>query len=341
MDILREFSRKATLAYARARQPRNYVGATLFPAQTVNELTFEYWKSLNLLPVMASVQAFGAEAEIASRDGAEKVTGEIPTIKRKIPLNGRALVALRREGAGDVDFVRNTLYNDLDNMIDAVHARIEQMRIDAIATGKIELDENGVVMTVDYGVPANHKEVLSGTDKWSNHANANPIEAIQDWVSTIVADTGVTPARALTSNTVVTHLLKSAEIRKLIYGDAGGSRAISLNQLNELMRQMNLPAIATYDLQVRRQLRNGTYQTARFLPEAKFVLLPGEKLGDTLMGPTEDAMLDPDIEAREMAGIYAAVYTQTMDPPVIETKAAASAIPTFPMADTVFIADVI
>ena len=159
----------------------------------MNELTFEYWKSLNLLPVMASVQAFGAEAEIASRDGAEKVTGEIPTIKRKIPLNGRALVALRREGAGDVEFVRNTLYNDLDNMIDAVHARIEQMRIDAIATGKIELDENGVVMTVDYGVPANHKGVLSGTDKWSDHANAKPIEAIQDWVSTIVA---VSPARA-------------------------------------------------------------------------------------------------------------------------------------------------
>src|SRR5690625_3751044 len=133
MDILREFSRRATLAYARARQPRNYVGATLFPNRTVNELTFEYCKDLNRLPVMASVQACGAAAEIASREGAYKGTGEIPIIMRKIPLSGRALVAIRREGAGYIDFVRNELYNDLDNMFNAVDARVEQMRMDAVA----------------------------------------------------------------------------------------------------------------------------------------------------------------------------------------------------------------
>lgn len=341
MDILKEFSRRATLAYARARQPRNHVGATLFPNRTVNELTFEYWKDLNLLPVMASVQAFGAEAEIASREGAERVTGEIPTIKRKIPLSGRALVALRREGAGDVDIVRDTLYNDLDNMIDAVDARVEQMRMDAVAYGKLELNENNVIMTVDYGVPANHQEALSGTDLWSDHANARPIEQIQDWMQTINDDTGIVTTRALTSSKVVANLLKNAEIRRSIYGDAGGSRAISLNQLNELFRTMNLPQIATYDLLVRRQNRDGTYATSRFFPEDKFVLLPGEALGETLDGPTEDAMLDPDIEATEIAGIYAAVYKQSMDPPVIETKAAATRIPTFPMADAVFQATVL
>src|SRR5690606_5565066 len=214
----REFSGKATLAYARARQPRTYVGPTLFPLKTVNELTFEYWKDLNLLPVMASVQAFGAEAQIASREGAERVTGEIPTIKRKIPLTGRALVALRREGAGDIDFVRNTLYNDLDNMIDAVEARVEQMRIDAVAHGKIVLNENGVVMTVDYGVPAEHKETLTGTDAWNDHDDATPIDNIMEWVRTIVADTGVRPTRALTSDTVVANLLQNKQIRQMIYG---------------------------------------------------------------------------------------------------------------------------
>lgn len=341
MDILKEFSRRATLAYARARQPRTYVGPTLFPLRTVNELTFEYWKDENRLPVMASVQAFGAEAEIASRDGAEKVTGEIPTIKRKIPLNGRALVALRREGAGDLDFVRNQLYNDLDNMIDAVEARVEKMRIDAITTGKIELAENGVIMTVDYGVPAEHKETLTGDSRWSIHDKATPITDIQEWTDKIVADTGIRPERALTSNTVVANLLKCAEVRQLIYGDLGGSRAISINQLNALMETMNLPRIATYDEQVRRQRADGTYETLRFFPEDKFVLLPGQPLGETLDGPTEDAMLDPDIEATEIAGIYAAVYKQSMDPPVIETKAAACRIPTFPMADSIFIATVL
>lgn len=341
MDILKEFSRKATLSYARARQPRTYLGPTLFPARRVNELTFEYWKDLNLLPVMASVQAFGAEAQIASREGASKVTGEIPTIKRKIPLTGRALVALRREGAGDEALVRDTLYNDLDNMIDAVLARVEQMRMDAVATGKLVLNENGVIMTVDYGVPAGHQVVLAGNSLWSDDVNSTPITDIQGWVNTIVDDTGIRPARALTSNTVVANLLKSAEVRQLIYGDNGGSRAISLNQLNDLMETMDLPRIATYDLKVRKENADGTYSTSRFFPENKFVLLPGQALGETLDGPTEDAMLDADVDTTEIAGVYAAVYKESMDPPVIYTKAAACMIPTFPLADAVFQAQVL
>lgn len=340
MKILDEFTRKATLTYARMRQPRSLLGPTLFPNKTVNELSFEYWKDLNHLPVMASVQAFGAEAEIASRDGAQKISGEIPTIKRKIPLSGRALVALRREGAGDYDFVRNQLYNDLDNMIDAVQARMEKMRIDALTTGQLQLAENGVIMTVDYGVPAEHKEILLGNSLWSAAQTATPLDNIQEWVDTVVANTGIRPARILTSNTVVANMLKCAEVRTYL-GIPGGGALPTLAALNEFLRASELPTIATYDLQVRQQLADGAYQQVRYFPDNMFILLPGEALGDTLVGPTEDAMLDADVDTAEIAGVYAAVYKESMDPPVITTKAAASAIPTFPMADAVFQAQVL
>ncbi|RJX18510.1 MAG: major capsid protein [Ammonifex sp.] len=334
--LLKEFSRKAVLAYARARLPRNYVGATLFPVNTVNELTFEYWKDQNILPVMASVQMYGAEAQIASRDGADKVTGEIPPIKRKIPLNERELIALKREGAGDVDRVRNQLYNDLDNMIDSVNARIEKMRMDAVAYGQLALNENGIMMTVDYGVPAGNKETLAGNDLWSAVATAEPVTKIQAWVNAVVAACGVRPTRALTSNTVVSYLIQNAQVRKMIYGDSGGTRAVSLAQVNTLMEQLDLPAIATYDLQVRSQAEAGTYSTVRFFPSTRFVLLPPTKCGDTLMGPTAEALLDTEVEAREAAGIYARVDAVD-EPPGIWTKAAATAIPTFPYADGIFI----
>lgn len=341
MNILKEFSRQATLAYARTREPREYLGRVLFPDNTVNELTFEYFKDLNLLPVAASVQAFGAEAEIASREGIKKVSGEIPTIKRKIPLSGRALIALRREGAGDEAMVRDTLFNDLDNMIDACQARQEMMRMDAVANGKIVLAENGVIMTVDYGVPATHKKTITtATEKWS-HASSTPIQDIQAWMEIVTDTSGITPSRALTSTKIVGLLLKNPEVRQLIYGDNGGSRAISLAQLNALFTSMGLPTIVTYDTKVRRQLANGKYTTSRLFPEEKFVLLPGEALGESLVGPTEDAMLDADVATEEIAGVYAAVYKETMDPPVIMTKAALTTIPTFPLADAVFQAKVI
>lgn len=339
LELLKEFSRKRTLAYARARQPRTYVGATLFPVKTVNELSFEYWKDANLLPVMASLQAYGAEAQIASRDGAKKISGEIPPIKRKIPLDERMLLALRREGAGDNELVRNQIYNDLDNMIDAVQARIEKMRMDAVAYGALTLAENGVVMNVDYGVPAGNKETLEDADNkngfW-NYANAEPITKLQEWVSAVVAVTGIRPTRALTSEVVVGHLLKNAQIRTMIYGDLGGTRAVSMNQLNDLLTTMNLPRLATYDLQVRVQAENGEISTIRFFPQTRMVLLPPTACGDTLMGPTAEALLDAEVDAREAAGIYA-VVNAVDEPPGVWTKAAATSIVTFPMADAIFI----
>lgn len=341
--LLKEFSRKATLTYARARQPRNYLGSTLFPVNTVPELTFEYWKDENRLPVLASVQAYGAEAQIASRDGATKVSGEIPPIKRKINLNERELIALKREGAGDVDLVRNTIYNDMDNMIDSVQARVEKMRMDAIAYGQLSLNENGVVMTVDYGIPAGNKATLNADNdsegQWDK-ANAEPITMIQSWVNTVIAACGVRPTRALTSNTIVANLVKNAQIRKMIYGDNGGSRAVSINQINDLMTMLDLPQIVTYDLQVRSQAESGVISTVRFFPQTRFILLPPTACGDTLIGPTAEALLDGEVDAKEVAGIYCAV-TEQLEPPGVWTKASATAIPTFPFANGVFQAAVL
>ena len=229
---------------------REYVGLTLFPM----------WPPTNSRSCngaaepaarMASVQAFGAEAQIASRDGAVKVSGEIPPIKRKINLGERELIALKREGAGDVAMVRDQLYNDLDNMIDSVLARIEAMRMSALATGQIVLNENGLIMTVNYGVPQGNQAILQAQNvpggQW-DQANAQPITMIQTWVNAVIAACGVRPTRALTSNTVVANLIRNAQIRTMIYGNQGGSRAVSVNQLNDLMQTLNLPQIATYDL---------------------------------------------------------------------------------------------
>ncbi len=341
--LLKEFTRKAVLAYARARQPRKYLGPTLFPEQPTNELTFEYWRSQNRLPVMASVQAFGAEAQIASRDGAAKVSGEIPPIKRKINLDERLLIALKREGAGDIAMVRDQLYNDIDNMVDSVLARIEAMRISALATGQLVLNENGVIVTVNYGVPVGNQAVLPANNvpggQW-NQANAEPITMIQQWVDAVIAASGTRPTRALTSNTVVAAMLTNAQVRTMIWGDNGNSRAVSLPQINALLQQLDLPQIATYDEQVRVQNEAGVITTQRFFPANRFVLLPPTPLGETLLGPTAEALLDNEITSEEAPGIYAAI-DQYVEPPSIWTKAAACAIPTFPAVDEVFQAQVL
>lgn len=336
-QLLEAFDVKTLLAYARAQQANDFLGPVLFPTKTVDELTFEYFKELNRLPVMATVQAYGAETPIASREGLDKVSGEIPPIKRKIPLNERHILALRREGLGDFARVVDAVYGDLDKMLASVRSRMEAMRIEAISTGKLTLAENGVIMTVDYGVPSNHKEVLESTDLWSAASTAVPIDDIQEWVDEIVNDTGIRPTRALTSNTVVANLLKSVQIRKMIHGTDGATRPVTLAEVNQMLLAMELPAIATYDSKLRKEAATGTTSTERFLPADRFVLMPSDPLGETLLGPTAEALMS---DVSEISGMFAQVYAEN-DPPVVWTKAAATAIPTMPMADAIFIATVL
>lgn len=345
-SVLDHFNARQMITYARQRQVRQYVGETLFPANTINDLDFEYFRGAQNLPVMAQVQAFGAEASIADRDTLSTVKGSLPPIKRKIPVNERDIIKLQapRTGTNEVDEAIRSIYNDTDNMIDAVNARIEWMRMQALATGQIVLNENGVILSVDYGVPAGNKETLTGTALWSDTANADPIADMIRWRDYLIDTYGVAPERSLTSTRQIGYLLQNQKIRELVHGRATGAvaPAISQAQLNQLLQTEGLPPIAAYDLQVRSQAADGTKTNVKLFPANKFVMMPGGPLGETLYGPTAEALAlagDGDIEMSQVAGIVAVVYKEK-EPPAIWTKAAAVALPTFPNADLVFQAQV-
>lgn len=332
-NILKEFSRKRVLSYARNLPEQGHVGPSLFPVANTNELSFEYWRAQNILPVSASLQAYGAEAQIASREGAAKVSGEIPPIKRKIYLDERNMLALKREGAGDVEMVSNVLYNDIANMVASVFTKIEVLRMQALATGALTLNENGVLLNVNYGVPV--AQQAPPGNLWNNVGARTIIADIQNWTGIVEGATGVRPTRALTSDLVVAQMLTDQTIRNMIWGPVGDQRPVTLQEINRLLVTMDLPQIATYNKRYRVQAENGTFTTLRFFPGNRFVLLPPDKLGDTLMGPTGEALVDDEVSATQIAGIYASVYHEG-EPPIIWTKAAATAIPTFPAADLVY-----
>lgn len=334
--ILQEFTRKRVLAYARSIPEEGALGPVLFPAVTTNELTFEYWRELNLLPVSASLQPYGAEAQIGSRDGAAKVSGEIPPIKRKINLDERNLLALKREGAGDIPMVRDTLYNDIRSMVQGVQTRIEALRIMAMATGQLVLNENGVILNVNYGVPGAHQVTLTGgVDTWDFVAGRDIVGNMQTWANIVQGNTGIRPTRAVTSDTVINFMLQDQAIREMIWGPVGDMRPVTLGQINGLLQSMDLPQVGSYNRRYRVQNEAGAFNIQRFFPQDRFVMLPPTRLGDTLMGPTAEALLDDNVEANLIAGIYATVEHEN-EPPMIWTKASATSLPTFPAADLVF-----
>lgn len=326
-------------------QTRDYpltVGDALFPSTKTEEFEIRYLLGSNSAPVSASVHGYDTESQVGSREGLEMMSMEPALIKRKIKMNERLIRALSKARTEpEVQAVLNQIYDDVDNMVKSVQTRIERMRFEAVSTGKLQLNENGFQGTIDYGVTEDQREVLSGTDVWSD-PGADPLDTIDALTNKAVELSGVTPERILTTRKVFNTLKSHPTVRSGIFG-VNSARLVTNAELNTFLQQQGLPAIATEDRVFRYQLNDGTYKTERYLPEGKLLLLPDGALGQTVHGVTpEEANMQymNGSNFQDFGNIIAQIYS-TNDPVARWTKAVALAMPSFPTANQVMIADVL
>jgi len=333
--ILDLFNQKTVLDYSRNRTYPALLGEQLFTSRKVQGLEFDILSAGSKIPVVASVHAFDTEAETGSRE-ASKSAQELGYIKRKMQLKEKDLIGLRNpRTAEEQNYLEQMVYNDIDALVNGVNARVEVMRMEALANGIIEIDENNLSLKVDYHVPAGNKKTLSGTGLWSD-SGSDPIGNMQAWVNSM--DTK--PTRAITSNDVVIALLKHPAILDLF--KTMGQLA-TLGNLNSLLASFNLPVIAAYDAKYRKQKKDGTYDKLRYFPRHKFVMFGDEQLGETIYGPTpeESRLLAGGSKDMKVGNVFTTVYESSLDPVGTWTKACATAMPSFPEAEDVFQAAVL
>ena len=333
------FTDATVLDYVANREYPLQTGAALFPEVKQNSLEVKYIKGAQGAPASATIHALDTEAEIASREGFKEVTEKIALIKRKIGVNEELLIQLNsaKDNSPVYANVINSVYNDIDNMVNAVATRVERMRYEALSTGKITVDENNTKFTVDYGIADGQKETL--VTKWAT-ASADPLADIEKWMDAMVKN-GAMPTRALTSRKVVGILRRNTVLQKAILGT---ERILSLAELNSFLTAQGLPVIGTEDRVYRVQNADGTYSAHRYFADNKFVLLPDGPLGKTVYGPTPEEIRlssNPAVDITKVGNILAMVYDESVDPVATYTKAVTTALPSFEAADQVFIADVL
>lgn len=323
-----------------ADQDRNRQDLDRFlPNRVIDDLQYRFTAGGEGLDEAAKFRTYDAESGIGSRPGVTRVTGELPPISRKIRLS--EYDRLRQRNADDA--IVDGLYSDAERMTRAVAARMELARGDALVTGKVTINENGVVATVDFGRAAGHT-VSAGT-AWSDHTNATVLADLIAWFDTYVATNGVNPETLLTSTTVARHMQQNAEIINAISGSASGRSRITMTELNELLESESLPRISLNNAQVK---VDGS--ATRVVASDKVLLLPAPgdpddpdstDLGTSLWGTTAEA-LQPEygIEEGDLPGIVAGVYS-TDDPVALWTKAAALGLPVLANPDLSFAADVL
>jgi hypothetical protein len=307
------------------------------PRVEVDDLVYRFTRGGEGLTDAATVRAYDAESPIGSRPGVTRVTGELPPISRKIRLGEYERLRQRRDNSA----IRTAILSDAERMARAVAARLEMFRGEALYRGSLQISENGVIATVDFGRAAGHT-VAPGT-LWSTVATATPLADLLTWRDTYIATNGEAPGAVLTSTTVLGYLLRNAEIRALAATVAGTPTMVSQTALNSVLAAYGLPPIYIYDAQVR---VNGV--ATRVIPADRVIMLPAPgtadnadstDLGATLLGTTAES-LEPEFGLSGVEpGIVSGAYS-TKDPVAVWTKAAAIGLPVLANPDLTLAADV-
>jgi len=331
--IMELFTQNEVLSYVRDREYKPLLGETLFPERKQPSLKLDQLSGGSRIPIAASIHDFDTEAEIGSRI-ANKQELELSLIKRKMQLKETDIIALENPRTpAEQAYLVGQVYNDIDQLVAGVRARVEAMRMEVLAAGQVTVKENGLNFTLDYHVPAEHKEALTGTNVWTNE-NSDPLADIERWIDAL--DTK--PTRALTSRKIYRTLATHPKIIAAIFGKDSG-RVVSQADLDAFMETHGYPVIRTYDEKYKVQEANGTYTTKKYFPENKFAMFNDDLLGETLYGPTaEETRLtrDPAVDTTLVSNVLASVYDETRDPVGTWTKAVATALPSFAAADEVF-----
>lgn len=323
--------------YTKERVPKPKILEQLFPSRKTEALEVKMVKGANNLPVSASIHGFDTETEIDQREGTTFDLAELALIKRKRKLSEKEIIQLEQpRNTMEEKEAMQRIYNDVDTLQDSVLTRIEAMRGEALATGKLVVNENNFKTTIDYGVPTEHKAAYT----WSS-GTPDILNDLDTAINQIVDDTGFTPTRALTSKKNINLMLKDEKIRKAIFG-VNSDRLLSAKELNTFLQTLGLPQVASYDEKYRTLNTKGMYTAKRYFPEASFVLMPDGNMGETLFGLTAE-----ELELRKKAGVDISAIGNvimeqyaTNDPVAKWIKAVATALVTFPCAEQVFMATI-
>lgn len=237
------------------------------------------WGTITRKNRMAKYRAFDGNIARAQRDSAaeqwvplapfsnSQVTGEYETLQKEFA---------RMQG-GNKAVLADAIYNDADALTISMWNRVEKALGSTAATGKFTVNENRTMYEADYAIPAGNK--ITAATPWSNAATAQAADDLRNLRSAYLASAGVAPGRIITSELVISSLLRNAQIVAEALGTTSGRTRITRAELNAWLASENLPSLVT---EVEGVMYNDeTGNDERVLPQDLLIMTPAN-LGDAL-----------------------------------------------------------
>lgn len=307
--------------------------ARFFPYAPIDDIRYAYNRGVDALVDEATFRAFDAESPLGRRPGMARISGELLPISRKIPLSEYAALRLRGADAQQAGVISG-VFRDTERLSRGIAARYERARGELLQTGKLVLEENGLVMTYDSGRNAALTITSTVSPAWSSHNTATPIADLLAWKALVKTTNGVVePNRVLVSTTVLGHLQQCDEVRGFSTAVANAPARVTIDAVREAVLGLTGLTLEVYE--------TPTGMTSSPIDENYVILLRDNMpLGTSAYGIPLEASEPEYAGLGVQPGIIAGAW-KTKDPINVWSHAVALGLPLLAAPDLTFAAKVI
>ncbi|MHB8006966.1 phage capsid protein [Clostridium botulinum] len=340
MPNLRDYINSKNIAlYIKELPVEQTIDKALFPDKKVSGTKLEMAKGAKKKPIALKMRALSADLNVKST--------EIPFFKEGMGIDETTRRDLQNAiGANNENFVNALLgqvFENYSNLIDGANIISKKMRSSVIQNGLLNFTSDDGDIVVDYGVPSNHREVLTGTDKWAN-PDADIIGDIKAWQKAITNDQYAKPKTLLlTENTFDSTFLVNKAITNHIK-NSNLNTSLILSQANYIQFVKEVLQLTVVFLEDATYIPYEGADPVPYYADGKITLMSGTTLGNTVYGTTPEEFDKQSGSSKldtYMVDTGIAVTTMVKEDPVtVDTKVSVMPIVSFDRADEVFFATV-
>lgn len=342
MDLITEYVDPQELTgFVRAaladREVNQFTLSNFLTSKNVDDTEYRLARGGDGLVEAGTYRAWDTESPLIDRPGITRIMGALAPISLKARV-GEYVRLKQRQLTGEV---RDAIFNDARRLTQAVAARVELARGDALVNGSVTIsDENGVSQTVNFG-RSGSMSVTPASAAWDAASSpGDPIQDLVTWFNAYVDENGSEPGVILTSRKVLAVLQSNPKVHAYAFPNGANVPAsVTPVDVNRVLNAYGLPSIETYDAKV---TVDGA--STRVIDDAKLLMLPARnsqdsaQLGNVLWGTTAES-LEADY-AGVGEGIVAGTYSKR-DPISLYTHVAAVNMPVLANPNLAMVADVL
>lgn len=284
MPVLQEYLRAANIVsyYSELNSVNetNYIGESIFPVKKQNSLTATMLNGEQGYPKLLRASAYDADVTLRDRPRLQAGTENLLFFREGMTLkevDRRRLFEV--ESTGNETLIQAevaTIIRDRANLIDGARARAELMRMELLGTGQIQLNDNGVIKTLDYGIGENQR--INATTTWSVADSATPLSDLR-----AAALSGrMKKNRGVMSRKTYNDLSASQQVRDQF--SLNGMHLLSDDAVLDIIEKYTGVRIAV----VEEYYENLDGEFVTMFPDDTVTLFTSNIVGETLFAPTPE-----------------------------------------------------